>query len=523
MAGGVNPIIPGFAPDPSVTRIGDVFFLVNSTFHLFPGLPIYASQDLKTWTQIGNAINRQSQLSLRFSDTKLHPQTDGSTMLATGGLFAPTIRYHEASKTVYVICTNIVHPEDGGEDIPENFIVSTKDIFSDVWSDPVRFDFSGIDPSLFWDEDDGDKVYFCGSRGPGPMTTISLFEINLATGQKLTTERTIWKGTGGIYPEGPHIYKRDGWYYLLISEGGTWVDHCITIARAREIHGPYESCPSNPILTARGKPNEYVQATGHCDVFEDIAGNWWGVCLGIRMKGESCIMGRESFLVNASWEQGEWPTLEQVVIDPAKRESATSGRNSVVKTKRIEARPNADFVFLRDANLDDHVLADNGDLVLVADSGDLSQWDTRTTFIGKRQRELDGQSSVVLCLPHDQSDIKAGFAIYKDEHRFARIFWNGEQQCCEFEILNRAKNIQRTAQSERISGGQEIRFKIKYSEDRMEFAYQLGVEGKVESSRVVLGSIDTAELSGSDFVGPIHGIYAVAKEREKVVFKGFTV
>ena len=126
------------------------------------------------------------------------------------------------------------------------------------------------------------------------MTTISLFEIDLETGRELTDEKTIWEGTGGIYPEGPHIYKKDGWYYLLISEGGTWVDHCITVARAKDIWGPYDSCPSNPILTARHKSDEYVQATGHCDMFEDTAGNWWGVCLGIRMKGPRCIMGREA-------------------------------------------------------------------------------------------------------------------------------------------------------------------------------------------------------------------------------------
>lgn len=521
MIGTINPIISGFAPDPSVTRIDDVFFLVNSTFHLFPGLPIYASRDMKTWTQIGNAINRRSQLSLALSDTKLHRQKNGSTMLATGGLFAPTIRYHQASKTVYVICTNIIHPADGGEDVPQNFIVSTRDIFSNVWSDPVHFNFLGIDPSIFWD--DIDNAYVCGSRGPGPMTTISLFEIDLSTGSKLSAEKTIWKGTGGIYPEGPHIYKKDGWYYLLISEGDTWIDHCITVARSKDLWGPYKSYVANPILTARHKLDEYVQATGHCDMFEDLQGNWWGVCLGIRMRGPRCIMGRESFLVNGRWDKGQWPALDTVVLDPAETALTAAGSND--KLSVIKARSGADFVYLRDVKLENHRVEENGVMVLTADVGDISQWRERTTFVGKRQRRLEGLSSVTLELPENCDEMRAGIAVYKDEHRFARIYWCSHTQSFDFEIVNQAKGIQRQAQSDKIhlTVGSRVRLIIEYSEDKMEFSYQPEDTSDSSSSTTALGVIDTAELSGPDFVGPVHGIFAVGKRQANVIFRSFNV
>jgi beta-xylosidase len=229
-------------------------------------------------------------------------------MLATGGLYAPTIRYYNG--TVYIVCTNIIHPGNSTEDITQNFIVSTNNIWSNEWSDPIYFDFHGIDPSIFLD-DDG-RAYIQGSASPGPMTKIHLFEIDLKTGEKLSEEKKIWDGTGGIYPEGPHIYKKDGWYYLMISEGGTHEGHMITVARSRDIWGSYEAFERNPILTTKGT-DEYIRYTGHCDMFEDQQGKWWAGCLGVRKDKEGrFVMGRETFLTTGEWLEGDWPKLNQV-------------------------------------------------------------------------------------------------------------------------------------------------------------------------------------------------------------------
>ncbi|KAI4721218.1 hypothetical protein E4T48_02519 [Aureobasidium sp. EXF-10727] len=498
-----GPIIPGFAPDPSVTRIDDTFYLVNSTFHLFPGLPIYASKDLVNWTLIGNAINRRSQISLRLSDTKLEPQEDGTVMLATGGLFAPTIRHDSKSGKTYIINTNVIHPEDGGKDIPQNFIVETDDIWSDNWSDPVYLDFDGIDPSIFWDEDG--KAYVCGSHGPGPMTTIALFEIDLSTGKKLSDEKIVWKGTGGIYPEGPHIYKKDGFYYLLISEGGTFKDHMITVARSTNIWGPYEGYERNPILTAAGTDN-YVHCTGHCDMFQDNEDQWWGVCLAMRMRGSRFHMGRESFLVTGHWEQGGWPKLDTVEVT-----SSHKFKTDVVNSTKT----GLDWLYIRDVDLEHHKI-EGSTIRLTTSKADIPQWQEPVSFVGKRQRKLEGSASVSLAVPRTGSS-RAGLVIYKDEHRYTRIYYNSSSRTICFEVINNAKKISRHDQQDISDETSEIRLLIEYTEDKLVFQYE-EEEGVVKT----LGDVDTAELSNADFVGPIIGVFAVSdEESDEVVFTNF--
>ena len=195
----------GFNPDPSVCRVGDDYYMVTSTFHYFPGVPLYHSKDLVNWEHIGHVLDRESQLPLPDAH-------------AGQGIFAPTIRYHEG--TFYMITTNCSGLG--------NFIVSTKDPYG-AWSDPVTVDMPGIDPDLFWDEDG--KCYYSGSANDNIM----FCQINPDTGEKLTTPKIIWNGTGGRYPEAPHIYKKDGWYYLMIAEGGTEYAHGVTIARSRNV------------------------------------------------------------------------------------------------------------------------------------------------------------------------------------------------------------------------------------------------------------------------------------------------
>ena len=213
-----NPVIPGFHPDPSVCKAGDDYYLVNSSFQYFPGVPLFHSKDLVHWEQIGNCLTRPSQLDLTNANS-------GS------GIFAPTIRYNDG--VFYMITTNV-----SGKG---NFLVHTTDPRSE-WSEPVWLEQGGIDPSLYFE--DG-KCFMVSN----PDGYINLCEIDSMTGKQLSSSKRIWNGTGGRYAEGPHIYKKDGWYYLLISEGGTELGHKVTIARSRYIDGPYQGNPANPILT----------------------------------------------------------------------------------------------------------------------------------------------------------------------------------------------------------------------------------------------------------------------------------
>ncbi|KAL7623415.1 hypothetical protein AAE478_007097 [Parahypoxylon ruwenzoriense] len=283
-----NPVLPGWHSDPSCTQVNGTFFCATSTFISFPGLPIYASRDLVDWKLASHAWNRESQL----------PGVSWSTAGQQEGMFAPTLRHRDG--LFYVICEYLGTP-DGIVGV----VFRSEDPFSDAaWSDPVTFRTERIDPDLFWD-DDG-KVYVA-TQG------IVLQELNLDTGELSQSPISLWNGTGGVWPEGPHLYKKDGWYYLMIAEGGTATDHSITIARSRNITGPYEAYENNPILTNRGT-DEYFQTVGHGDLFQDLSGNWWGMCLATRSGPDFEIypMGREAVLFAATWDDGEWPVLQPV-------------------------------------------------------------------------------------------------------------------------------------------------------------------------------------------------------------------
>jgi beta-xylosidase len=490
----INPIIPGFAPDPSVVLVDGTYFLVNSTFHLFPGLPIYTSNDLIHWHQIGNAINRPGQLPLSKSSTLIHPLDEGDHLYATGGLYAPTIRNH--NNTFYIVCTNVVNvskSEGGKESETQNFIISTTDIYANAWSDPISFSFNGIDPSLFFDHDG--KAYLVGSRSPGPKTKIVCFEIDVETGKKLSEEKELWHGTGGIYPEGPHIYLYNSYYYLMIAEGGTHEGHTVTMARSKSLWGPYEASPKNPILSAAGT-DEYVQCTGHCEAFDGKDGEWWGVCLGIRMRALGLYgLGRETFLVKGKWSEDGWLSFERAKL-------ILEGVEQVREQERLTAAPEVALLYIRDPETTRYNIAD-GTFTLTASPHDLTSPEASPTFIGKRQRRLQGSSSVTLTSRSSDSNLSAGLAVYKDEHRFLRILFS--HNSINVQIVNKAKEIDRT--ETRSLEGEEyktIGFVIHYTEMEYRLCYRVGDGAEKE-----LCKVDTMELTDKDFVGPIAGVYAV--------------
>jgi len=212
-------------------------------------------------------------------------------------MYAATIRFHEG--TFYVICEYLgVAGKDAG------VLFKSTDPFSDAsWSNAVTFTAPKIDPDIFWD--DNGKVYVA-TQG------VQVQEMNINTG-KMGPMVNLWNGTGGVWPEGPHIYKKDGYYYLMIAEGGTAQDHSITIARSKSITGPYTPNPKNPILTNRGT-QEYFQTVGHGDLFQDTQGKWWGMALATRSGPayKSYPMGRETVLFPVTWNTGEWPILQPV-------------------------------------------------------------------------------------------------------------------------------------------------------------------------------------------------------------------
>jgi alpha-N-arabinofuranosidase len=300
-----NPLLSGFYPDPSICRAGTDFYLVTSTFAYFPGIPVFHSKDLAHWTQIGSAIHRPDQLH-----TNGRTGFDGHRI--SEGLFAPTIRYHNG--TFYILCTLI---RNGG-----NFVITAADP-AGPWSDPVWLDGAvGIDPSIFFD-DDG-KVWYTGTR-PAPEGEaypgnweIYLQELNpavlcgAAQGSPLIGQsHGLWRGAlrDCIWPEGPHLYKINGMYYLLHAEGGTGPDHAVCVARSESLFGTWKGKPSNPVVTHRhlGRRADIINV-GHADMIEDTEGNWWMALLASRPFEGVCPLGRETFLVPLFWED-DWPFI----------------------------------------------------------------------------------------------------------------------------------------------------------------------------------------------------------------------
>lgn len=394
----VNPIMPGFYPDPSICAVGEDYYLCNSTFAYFPGLSLMHSKDLVHWEQIGNVLTRHSQLPL---DGVGHSE----------GLFAPTIRFHDG--IYYVICTNISR---GG-----NFIV-TAESPEGPWSEPHWLeDADGIDPSLFWD-DDG-KCYYIGTHeNPDGVKYngdwfIYISELDLNEWKLVGEKHNVWNGAlkGCIWPEGPHIYKENGYYYIMHAEGGTGPEHSVMICRSRDIFGPYAGNPKNPILTHRHLGADYpIKYVGHGDLIETPKGEWFITVLAVRPLERFTTMGRETFLAKVIWEE-DWPVVNpgvgmltpEVEIDlpewipsedPASYTSRTSGKTCVPGSSREYdfagmTELGDEFLMLRNYPADMYKLDGEG-LKLKAGKDDIKA-QASPSFISIRQQHHYFTSSAV--------------------------------------------------------------------------------------------------------------------------------
>ncbi len=374
-----NPVIPGFHPDPSVCRVDEDYYLVCSSFEYFPGVPIFHSRDLVHWRQIGNVLDRPSQLALPL-DTP-----------ASRGVYAPTIRHHD--DRFWVITTNVT---GGG-----NFLVTTDDPHG-PWSDPVWIDLPGVDPDLAWD-DDGNC--WCSTSG------IRQARIDPVTGEVLEGPWRTWSGTGLQYPESPHLYRVDDWWYLLVSEGGTDRGHAISVARGRTPCGPFDPAPGSPILTHSGT-NLPIQSTGHSDLVTTPDGQWWLVLLGTRPRGHFPgfhVLGRETFLAPVRWED-DWPVLDLIVEQspaptawhpvpvPAVRDDFD---DSTLGSQWISPRGRPDGSW--------SLTGQPGRLTLHATGNSLDR--PGCTFIGRRVQHLDARVSARL----EPGAATAGLTVRRDE------------------------------------------------------------------------------------------------------------
>ncbi len=396
----LNPIIPGYYPDPSICRVGEDFYLVNSSFEFFPGLPIWHSRDLISWEQIGHVLTRRSQLEL----AKAYP---------SGGLYAPAIRFHDG--LFYVFCTNVSH---GG-----NFFVTAEDPCGE-WSEPVWVNQGGIDPSPLFD-DDG-KVYFTSTFEKNGVSGIGMSEIDIRTGKRLTETEQIWTGSFGRCPEGAHIYKLNGYYYLMLAEGGTEMMHMETLARAKAPFGPYEGCPYNPILTNHNECGANpVSGTGHADIVEAADGSWWAVFLGFRLS-ESYFhhMGRETFLAPVRWTDDGW-----FVINELKPVYENCDYQLLPSSPVPQEKVTDDFsegilpmwCFLRNPEMKNYI-AGNG-LTLLGSKDTLMGLTDAPTALFRRQRHFDMLAEAELTAPEIGEGGRCGLTVFYQNRRHFDVYF----------------------------------------------------------------------------------------------------
>ncbi len=498
-----NPILPGFAPDPSLCKVGDDFYLATSSFAYYPGIPIHHSRDLVHWELVGNALDRPSQLPLAG---KKHSH----------GIFAPCIRFHEG--LFYLTCT--VVPEPG------NFVITAKDP-AGPWSEPQWLrDAPGIDPSLFFD-DDG-RAWYVGTR-PAPEGEayfgnweVWLREFDLKALTLTGESRGLWRGAlrDAVWPEGPRLYKKDGSYYLLIAEGGTAHHHAVTVAHADRVTGPYAGNPGNPILTHRHFGLDFpIVNVGHADLVEASPGEWWMSLLASRpYGGRFSNLGRETFLCPVSWEEG-WP-----VASPGRGRLESSYPAPGLPERAFPPRPERDdfdgealdpeWVFLRTPPLEPfHSLAERkGHLRLKLRSPSMTGQENPSCAL-IRQRDMSFDAATAVEFRPAAPGEAAGLVIMQNEDwqfRF-EVVMAGEGVAVR--AVAREGGVERVI-GERAVGGAgsgQLRIELRLEARGQSLSFFCGPEGSARDP-VALGADGTilsAERAGG-FVGACLGLFATS-------------
>lgn len=477
-----NPIIRGGYPDPSICKVGDTFYLVNSSFEYFPGLPIHKSKDLINWELIGYGLDRKSQVSSKVNLIDVQ---------SNGGIHAPTIRYHDG--VFYIITTNVYFDVDKQKADMINFIITADDP-SGPWSDPIHIlGAPGIDPDLFFD-DDG-RVWYVGNQMPKNPNfngegEIWLQELDLNEFKLIGERHLLWRGAcGGDWAEGPHMYKKDGRYYLLIAEGGTSFNHAVMVALSDNIEGPYISNPRNPIITSRHLSyDNWVNSTGHGDVIELDDGRSYMVLLGIRNEiARGSNMGRETFLVPINWEREPFEWKETKYLWPVV--AAETGKieriNEVVFSGSIQNEDTSFEDKFESNNLDlkwnfrrypieniYHLDKSESRLNLICHQNQIKER-VRAALLGFKQTEASFEYSTKMFFEPSNNGSEAGITIFQKDDNYINftLIRNDDKIVLQSYAVKDTEIDQFLSESIKQYNGQ-IEFRIVANEDSYKLYYK---------------------------------------------------
>jgi xylan 1,4-beta-xylosidase len=501
-----NPILAGFYPDPSVIRADDKFYLVNSSFAYFPGIPIFESRDLVHWSQVGHVIDRASELSF-----------DGLGI--SRGVFAAAIQYH--SGTFYVLNTAV---DSGG-----NFIVSAKSA-QGPWSDPIWLSqIDGIDPSLFIDRNGDAYVLNNGPPEDVPQypghRAIWIQQFNLQKMRLFGPRRVLVNGgvdfsKKPVWIEGPHMFEHEGYYYLSCAEGGTEVNHSQVILRAHSPWGPFTPYEHNPILTQRDLNQDRdnpVTNTGHADMVEAADGTWWAVFLGSRpYEGKYYNTGRETFLLPVTWKDG-WPViLQQGAQVPyvAKGPSFMQDANQSPMTGNFSWRDEFDSPTVNPLWVQVRVpkkawfdfTTKTGALTIHPLDMPLDELGN-PSYLGRRQQHQNFDASTQLVLPKS-GEVDAGIAVFQSEK-----YWyfcgarRKDSHTLELFLEKKSGDAVQVLATQTTAANKAIKVRVTAEQRWYSFYFDVDGQGWKPLREKDDGSILSTQVAGG-FVGSTLGPYA---------------
>jgi len=520
-----NPILAGFYPDPSICRVGNDYYLVNSSFAYYPGLPIFHSKDLVSWKQIGHAMNRPEQLPLLGAGV-------------SRGLFAPTIRYYKG--LYYIVCTLI---DKGG-----NFVITAKNP-AGPWSNPAWLkNVDGIDPSLYFDEENDKAFILYNSIPPGNKSlwdghrTIRMRpfdyqnlragddETLLVNGGTDTAKHPVWI-------EGPHIYKVNGWYYLMCAEGGTAYNHSEVVFRSQLINGPYVSYEGNPILTQRHLDPERknpITTTGHADLVQTPSGAWYAVFLGCRpYQDDYYNIGRETYMAPVRWKNG-WPVITEgqetvkyrypLPVPTVKANNAFSGNFTYTNDFNTATLDNR-FEFLRTVTNPWYSTTERKGALCMAVRPETVSGTGNPSFVGFRQQHNRCTATTTLSFAPSAENEKAGLLLFQNEHHFYYLCRSVENNKPVVQLYQSTtgENMQLLASKPLPANASTVSLRIEPKDAVIDFSFATGKQWQTLRQNVDATFLSTKVAGG--FVGSFFGMYATSLGKEsqaKACFNSFT-
>lgn len=486
-----NPVLNGFHPDPSVVRVGDEWFVATSTFEYVPGIPIHRSKDFENWELIGHVGTRPEVFGI-------------ADVLTSTGVWAPTLRYHDGVFHLVVTVTlgrGMLHftATDPSGPWSEGHVIRRADGSGSL---------SGIDPDIAWDTDGTVYVTYSGlileGADMGKHLGIVQVAVDLENHIALEEPRSLWSGTGGQFPEAPHLYDLNGMWYLMIAEGGTERGHGISMARSTRPVGPFEAAPGNPLVSARSTTRP-VQNTGHGDLVIGPDGEWFCMMLGVRPRsgtGAFSALGRETFVTPVHWHDDGWPTIEPVLLNPRPGTRVEVGFAA-------DEPLDGEWIAVRRAVTDlADLTARPGWLTLRGDGSTLD--DSRPVFVGRRQQHLTNRVTVTV----DPSAGVGGIGVRYDE-RFHVAVEAGAGTVTARACIGGLRQEWSRAYS---GGAVELHLDSLKAEAEGGFVRTSDIvylAATIDGERIELGEVDGRFLSSEmteSFTGRVIGVYAAAGE-----------